>query len=145
MRLASRAFLAAIAHESRQAMPHLSLLSKRRSDTCYGKKMPKSSREWHCFLGGFYMRITTVIFAGSVAALAVLATPALAKSSNSRASDIQPGDTTSASPPCYSYEPKPDGSWTQLPCQEVGAAKPPQSKSAAKSVNEDPRARHAVR
>ena len=91
------------------------------------------------------MRITTVIFAGSVAALAVLATPALAKNFDSKASDVQQSNSVSASPPCYSYEPKPDGSWTQLPCQEVGAAKPPPRKSAARSPDEGPGARHAVR
>lgn len=91
------------------------------------------------------MRITGVIFAGSVAALAVLATPALAKNFDSKASDIQQSDSTSASPPCYSYEPKPDGTWTQLPCQEVGAAKPTPGKSAARSEDVDRHTRHAVR
>jgi hypothetical protein len=99
-----------------------------------------------CFLGGFSMQITRVIFAGSVAALAVLAAPALAKNPDGKATDVQRNDTTSASPPCYSYEPKPDGSWAQLPCQEIGAAKPPpQHKSATRNVDEDSRTRHAVR
>jgi hypothetical protein len=89
------------------------------------------------------MRITDVIFAGSVAALAVLATPALAKNYDSKTSDVQQSDASSS--PCYSYEPKPDGSWTQLPCQEVGAAKPVLRRSAARSLDEDPRTRHAVR
>lgn len=89
------------------------------------------------------MRITSVIFAGSVAALAVLATPALAKNFDSKTSDVQQSDAAPASAPCYSYQPKPDGSWTQLPCQEVGAAKSVQRRSAAKA--EDPRTRHAVR
>jgi hypothetical protein len=89
------------------------------------------------------MRITGVIFAGSVAALAVLATPALAKNFDGKTSDVPQSDASAASSPCYSYEPKPDGSWTQLPCQEVGAARPVQRKSAAKE--EDPRTRHAVR
>jgi hypothetical protein len=90
------------------------------------------------------MQIMRVIFAGSVAALAIMAAPALAKSPDNKASDVQPSDTMAASPPCYSYEPKPDGSWTQLPCQEVGAAKPPQHKSAA-GTDEDHRTRPAVR
>lgn len=90
------------------------------------------------------MRITGVIFAGSVTALAVLATPALAKNFDSKTSDVQQSDTSPASAPCYSYEPKPDGSWTQLPCQEVGAARPVPRKSAAK-MEEDPRTRHAAR
>jgi hypothetical protein len=91
------------------------------------------------------MRVTGVIFAGSVAALAALAIPALAKNFDSKTSDVQQGDAAPASAPCYSYEPKPDGSWTQLPCQEVGAAKPAQRKSAARSLAEAPRAHHAVR
>ncbi len=91
------------------------------------------------------MRITNVIFAGAVAALAVLATPALAKNSSSKASDIQQSDSASASAPCYSYEPKPDGTWTQLPCQEVGAARPPPRRSAARNEDEGRRMRHAVR
>lgn len=91
------------------------------------------------------MRITGVIFAGSVAALAVLATPVLAKNFDSKASGVQQSGAAPASAPCYSYEPKPDGSWTQLPCQEVGAAKPAPRKSAARSLDEDPRTRHAVR
>jgi len=90
------------------------------------------------------MRVTSVIFAGSVAALAILATPALAKSSDKKISDVQQSDASPASAPCYSYEPKPDGSWTQLPCQEVGAAKSAPRKSAART-EEDPRHRHAVR
>lgn len=90
------------------------------------------------------MRITRVIFAGPVAALAILATPAMAKNFDSKTSDVQQSDASPASSPCYSYEPKPDGSWTQLPCQEVGAAKPVQRRSATKT-EEDPRARHAVR
>jgi hypothetical protein len=91
------------------------------------------------------MRITGVIFAGSIAALAVLATPVLAKNFDSKASNIQQSDAAPASAPCYSYEPKPDGSWTQLPCQEVGAARPAQRKSAARSLAEAPRTHHAVR
>ena len=96
------------------------------------------------------MQITRVIFAASVAAsvaaLAVLATPALAKNPDGKTTDVQQSDTTSASPPCYSYEPKPDGSWAQLPCQEIGAAKPPpQRKSATRNVDEDSRTRHTVR
>lgn len=90
------------------------------------------------------MRITGVIFAGSVAALAVLATPALAKNFDSRTSDVQQSDAAPASAPCYSYEPKADGSWTQLPCQEVGAAKPAPRRSAART-EEDPRNRRAIR
>ena len=78
--------------------------------------------------------------------LAVWVIPAQAKNSEGKASDIQQSETSSASPPCYSYEPKAYGTWTQLPCQEVGAAKPPpQRRSAARSLSENARSRHAVR
>jgi hypothetical protein len=88
------------------------------------------------------MQITKVIFAGAVAALAVLATPALAKNSDS---NVPPDAATAATPPCYSYQPKPDGSWTQLPCQELGVAKPPPPRKSAAKTEEDSRKRHAVR
>ena len=92
------------------------------------------------------MQITRMIFAGSVAALTVLATPALAKNADGKPTDVQQSNTSSTSPPCYSYEPKPDGSWAQLPCQEIGAAKPPpQRKSATRNVDEDSRTRQTVR
>jgi hypothetical protein len=64
------------------------------------------------------MRIARMIFIGSVAALAVLVTPALAKNSEPPKTDDQ---STSSS--CHAYEPAANGSWTELPCQEVGGQK----------------------
>jgi hypothetical protein len=69
-----------------------------------------------------HMRIAKVIFIGSVAALAVLMAPALAKNS-----EPQKTDDKSASPSCHSYQPAADGTWTELPCQEVGAPKQQQA------------------
>lgn len=82
------------------------------------------------------MRIAKLIFIGSVAALAVLMTPALAKHS-----EPQKTDDKSTSPPCHSYQPAADGTWTELPCQEVGAPKQQQAqhKSPTRSPAEDPR------
>jgi hypothetical protein len=121
------------------------LVKQTPAGTSSSKKLPKFSCEWFLLLGRVSVRITNVIFAGSVAALAVLATPALTKNSDSKTTDVQQSDGASAPPPCYSYEPKPDGSWTQFPCQEVGAAQPPQHKSAARKPDEDLRAHHTVR
>ena len=65
------------------------------------------------------MRIAQVIFAGSVAALTALATPALAKRSDA----AKPIEDSAASSPCYAYQMGTDGKWEQLPCQEAGAAR----------------------
>jgi hypothetical protein len=86
------------------------------------------------------MGIRKRIILGSIAVLAVLTSPALAKNS-----DAQKADDASASPPCHAYQPAANGSWTELPCQEVGAPGQTQHRSAAKSPDEDPHGRHAVR
>jgi len=62
------------------------------------------------------MRITHVIFVGSLAALIAATAPAMAKNSQTQKS----GDQTSSSS-CHAYQQAPDGSWTALPCQEHGA------------------------
>ncbi len=64
------------------------------------------------------MRIAHVIVAGSVAALAALATPVLAKHSDA----AKPLEDTASSSPCYACQMGSDGQWKQLPCQEAGAA-----------------------
>jgi hypothetical protein len=60
------------------------------------------------------MQLATMIFVGSVAAL-VAAAPALAKNSESHKTDDK-SDSSS----CHAYQQAPDGSWTQVPCQESG-------------------------
>ena len=77
------------------------------------------------------MRTSRAILLGSIAAFAVLTAPALAKTSNT-----QPTDNTSASSGCYSSQQNADGSWTQLPCQELGQPAQPSRKSAARSVEQ---------
>jgi hypothetical protein len=94
------------------------------------------------FEGDLKMRIANVIFVGSVAALAVVAGPALSKSPTA-----QKTDERSTSSSCHAYQQAADGSWTALPCQETGAGGQPQpgtqpntqSRSAAKSPEDESR------
>ena len=86
------------------------------------------------------MRIARLIFTGSIAALAVLTAPALAKNSNTQKID----DTSASSPAsssCHAYQQAPDGSWNPLPCQESGGASQAQTqhKSATRGSDEDAR------
>jgi hypothetical protein len=64
------------------------------------------------------MRTASAIFAGSMAALAVLTTPMLAKTS-----DAQKTDDKSAASPCRAYEQTADGEWKPIPCQEGSEAR----------------------
>jgi hypothetical protein len=76
------------------------------------------------------MRIAAVIFAGSVAALTALATPALANRSDA----ATPIEDSASSSPCFAYQMGADGKWEQLPCQEAGAArKQPARKSMTRN------------
>ena len=56
-------------------------------------------------------------------------------------SNIQKNDDKPAAPPsCHAYQQAPDGSWTQLPCQEgSGSQGQTQRKSAAKAPDDDAR------
>jgi hypothetical protein len=88
------------------------------------------------------MRITHLIFTGSIAALAVLTAPALAKNSNTP--EINAPSATAASPAassCHAYQRAPDGSWNPVSCQELGAPSQTQTqhKSASQGSNEDAR------
>jgi|HubBroStandDraft_2_1064218.scaffolds.fasta_scaffold481125_2 hypothetical protein len=67
------------------------------------------------------MRKACAILVGSVATLAVLATPALARSANATTAEAPKADDPSASPACHSYVQTPEGEWKPIPCQEVGA------------------------
>ncbi|MBB4367927.1 hypothetical protein GGD63_000696 [Bradyrhizobium sp. cir1] len=73
------------------------------------------------------MRITRLIFAGTLAASAVLTAPALAKNS-----DAQKGEEKStSSSSCSAYQQAPDGTWEQLPCKETGERGQPQTQHRA--------------
>ena len=82
------------------------------------------------------MRLGQAIFFGSAAALLTLAAPTLAR--NSHTHPTPPRITEApASATCNAYQQAADGSWTQLPCQEMGSKAPAQPRSAAKSATEE--------
>ena len=62
------------------------------------------------------MRKGIAVALASFAALAVAAAPALAKNAGAQKAEEKP-----ASSSCHSYVQNPDGSWTPIPCQELGA------------------------
>ncbi|MDO8398613.1 MAG: hypothetical protein Q7T45_12415 [Bradyrhizobium sp.] len=59
------------------------------------------------------MRKSGGILLGSTVALALMSAPVLAKS--------QKADDKSAAATCTAYEKAADGSWTPVPCQEIGS------------------------
>ncbi|TYO65084.1 hypothetical protein FXV83_18630 [Bradyrhizobium hipponense] len=68
------------------------------------------------------MRIINVVFAGALAAAAMLTAPAQARNS-----DAQNGEDKASSSSCSAYQQTPDGSWAQLPCKETGERNPSQT------------------
>src|SRR5260370_42194039 len=62
------------------------------------------------------MRIKHAMLVGSMAALASLTAPALAKHSDAPKANEQP-----TSSPCSAYARAADGTWTQLPFQQLGS------------------------
>jgi hypothetical protein len=80
------------------------------------------------------MRIAALVVAGSVAAFATLMTPVVAKDTGA-----QKGNENANASSCHAYEQMPDGSWRQLPCEEIGPGGQTQHKGAARSREEDPR------
>ena len=80
------------------------------------------------------MRIKQAIFAGSIAALASMTAPVLARNS-----DAQKPNEPSASSPCSARQQAADGSWTQVGCQELGSPEQTPRKSATQSPDEKAR------
>jgi hypothetical protein len=78
------------------------------------------------------MRIARSIVAGAMAALALLTAPALAKNSNPPKADDK---STSSS--CHAYQQAADGSWTALPCQELGSSGQTEHKPPQRGANDD--------
>ena len=90
------------------------------------------------------MRITRLIFVGSIGVLAALMAPALAKNAslNSHAGvNAQKSDEQPAAQGCHAYQQAANGSWVQLPCQEAGPTTqaPTRGKSATRSPDQDTR------
>ena len=84
------------------------------------------------------MRLGQAIFFGSVAALLTLAAPTLARNSSAHSHTAKATEAP-ASSSCHAYQQAADGTWTQLPCQEMGSRPPAQPRSAAKSTTEETR------
>ncbi|MFB9267136.1 hypothetical protein ACFFWD_28925 [Bradyrhizobium erythrophlei] len=81
------------------------------------------------------MRIAQLVFASSLAAVAI-ASPALAKSSDRQKAD----DKSTAAPACQAYQQAADGTWTQLPCGETGGASgSTQHRTTTKDADDDAR------
>jgi hypothetical protein len=76
----------------------------------------------------------TIVFA-SVAATALATAPAMSATKNS---GDQKAEEKQDSSSCHSYVQNPDGSWTPIPCQEVGAPTHTQHKSSGRD-EDDPR------
>jgi hypothetical protein len=76
------------------------------------------------------MRMVVAILSAAVAALTMLASPVLAK--NAEAQKV--GEPAAASP-CSSYQQNPDGTWTRIPCQELGTTQR-QTRPSTHSSNE---------
>lgn len=70
------------------------------------------------------MRSIHFVFAGAIAAAAVLTAPVLAKNS-----DAQRSEEKSTSSPCTAYQQAPDGSWEPLPCKATGERAQPQTQN----------------
>jgi hypothetical protein len=79
------------------------------------------------------MRIKHAIFASSMAVLTALTAPALAKKSEAPKASEPSASSSSA---CSARQQSADGTWTQLPCQEVGSPSEPPRKSATRNTEE---------
>ena len=78
------------------------------------------------------MRLGHAIFVATTAALLAAAVPGLAKNAETPKTSEQP-----ASSSCHSYQQTSDGSWTELPCQELGAPTPSRKASPRKTDEDD--------
>jgi len=78
------------------------------------------------------MRLGQAIFVATLAALLAAAVPGLARNAETPKAGEQP-----ASSSCHSYQQTSDGSWTELPCQELGAPAPSRKSAPRKTDDED--------
>ena len=80
------------------------------------------------------MQFRYAIFVGALAALASLAVPARAR----HADAPKAGEQAATSPGCSAQQRSEDGTWTTIPCQELGSPDSPR-KSATRSSEEQAR------
>lgn len=78
------------------------------------------------------MRLGQAIFFGSAAALLTLAAPTLARNSSPSPHAAKASEAPASS--CHAYQQEADGTWTQLPCHEMGSRAPAQSRPAAEGA-----------
>jgi hypothetical protein len=77
--------------------------------------------------------VTFIRSSVAVAILAVLANPALAKSSSDTGSSDAPRASERSSPLCDASELGPNGSWIRIPCQEIDAGTPAKQKTSTRN------------
>ena len=82
------------------------------------------------------MRKARTLIMGSIAALAVLATPALARHADPQKTDKI--EEQSSAPACRSYVQTPDGEWKPMPCAEIGTEARTPRKPAAGNADATP-------
>ncbi len=70
----------------------------------------------------------------ALAALALLATPVVAKNTKAQKAEIESQD---APPPCFSYQLGSDGNWAQRPCEEFGTQSSQQHRAPAKNHGQE--------
>ena len=88
------------------------------------------------------MRITVTPIVRPFVALAVLvslATPSLAKKTEAKTPEISAATRADAASSCNASQMAADGTWTLVPCHEVGASAPAPQRTSAKSDGESPR------
>lgn len=78
------------------------------------------------------MRIAHLVFAGALAASAVLTAPAVAKNSDTQKSEDKPSSSS-----CSAYQQAADGSWEQLPCKETSERSQPQTQHKSMTQGAD--------
>jgi hypothetical protein len=78
------------------------------------------------------MRLGHAIFVATTAALLAAAVPSLARNAETPKASGQPMSSS-----CHSYQQTSDGSWTELPCRELGVAAPSQKSSSRKTDEEN--------
>ncbi len=79
------------------------------------------------------MRIAQSIFAGSIAVLSTIASPALANGASPNSDANAKAVDETSSPNCHAYQKGPDGSWVEMACHEgiETAPAPVRAKSAS--------------
>lgn len=80
------------------------------------------------------MRLPYAIFVGAMAGLLTLAVPTLARNSSQPKTSEAPPSTS-----CEAYQQATDGTWTKLPCEEMGSRSPTQPRPASKNADDEAR------